>query len=182
MRRGWFVIPGVQDGDVTLADQMIALAPAVAEAAGKSVLDIGCAEGLIGREFARAGAVSVTGLDSIEAHLEVAREQCKGLPMSFVLTDIRDPQPNYAVDIVLALGVIHKMKFPEVGVRFAAKASIGLLLLRSGRGATNGVIRSKHHGNACDSHAILKAEGFVLEKVVDGPKDRHEPTEYWRRG
>ena len=182
MRRGWFVIPGVQDGDVALDDQMQALWPAVAEAKGKTVLDIGCAEGLIGREFARAGARAVTGLESIEAHLDVAREHCAGLPMTFVHANINQPQPDYSADIVLALGVAHKLQFPEVGIRFAARSSRGLVLLRSGRGATNGVIRSKYHGNTCDSHAIMRAEGFEIERLVDGPpKRREEVVEYWRR-
>lgn len=182
MRKGWFIIPGVQQGDVTLLDQTIALAPAIAEAPGKTVLDIGCAEGLIGREFARAGAISVTGLDSIADHLTVAAEQCKGLPMEFRLANINDPQPAYWVDIVLCLNVAHKLKFPEVGVRFAADSSGDLVLIRSGRGSdAKGIIRSKHHGNLCDSHAIMRERGFQLEKVVDGPRDRHEPVEYWRR-
>lgn len=182
MRRGWFVIHGVQDGDVTLEDQMIAIWPAVAEAKGKTVLDVGCAEGLIGREFARAGATEVTGLDSIEDHLEIARKQCVGLPMTFVHANINKPQPAYSADIVLALGVSHKLQFPETGVRFAARSSRDLVLLRSGRGASGGIIKSKYHGNTCDSHAIMREMGFDLEKVTDGPSTRpEEKVEYWRR-
>jgi SAM-dependent methyltransferase len=182
MRKGWFIIPGVQDGEVTIEDQMIALWPAVAECKEKTVLDIGCAEGFVGREFAKAGAESVTGLDSIEAHLEVAREQCAGLPMTFVLANINEPQPAYFADIVLCLNVAHKLRDPAVCIRFAADSSLGLVLIRSGRGADeNGIMRSKHYGTLCDSHAIMRERGFVLEKVVDGPKDRHEPVEYFRR-
>lgn len=181
MRRGWFVIPGVQHGDVTLEDQIIALKPAFAEAPGKTVLDIGCAEGLISREFAKAGAREITALDSIEEHLQVAREQCRGYPITFVLANINEPQPAYSADIVLALGVVHKLRYPEIGVRFAAVCCRDLLLIRSGRGATKGIIRSKHHGNICDSHATLKGEGFVLERTVRGPEDRAEDVEYWRR-
>lgn len=182
MRRGWFVIPGVQTGDVTLEDQMIAIWPAVAEAKGKTVLDVGCAEGLIGREFARAGAASVTGLDSIADHLRVAAEHCAGFPMRFVHANLNNPQPEYSADIVLALGVSHKLRFPEMGVRFVARSARDLALIRSGRGAdAKGIIRSKHHGHTCNSHAIMRELGFDLEKVVDGPKERHEPVEYWRR-
>lgn len=182
MRRGWFVIPGVQLGDVTLEDQIIALGPAFAEAPGKTVLDIGCAEGLIGREFAKSGAREVIALDSIEAHLDVAREQCAGYPITFVHANINDPQPLYSADIVLALGVIHKLQFPEIGVRFAARSSRSLVLLRSGRGASGGIIRSKYHGNTCDSHAIMQAEGFMIERLENGPTSRPEEiVEYWRR-
>jgi SAM-dependent methyltransferase len=182
LRRGWFIIPGVQDGDVTLADQMIALWPAVAEASGKTVLDIGCAEGLIGREFAKAGAASVIGLESVAEHLEVAKAQCVGLPMEFVLTSLNNPQPTYSADIVLCLNVAHKLRDPDVCIRFAAESSRGLVLIRSGRGAdAKGIIRGKHSGKTSDSHFIMEAHGFMLYRVVDGPKDRHEPVEYWRR-
>lgn len=183
MREGWFVIPGVQKGVVTLDDQMIALWPAVVEAKGKTVLDLGCAEGLIGREFARAGAATVVGLDSIVAHLAVAIDQCRDLPMRFAHADLNDPQSELFADIVLCLNVAHKLRFPAVGIRFAAKSSRDLVLLRSGRGAdAKGIIKSKHHhNNTCDSHAIMRDNGFRLQMVVDGPKDRQEPVEYWRR-
>jgi len=182
MRKGWFIIPGVQDGNVTLDDQMIALWPAVAEAKGKSVLDIGCAEGLIGREFARAGAASVVGFDSVEEHLQVARAQCAEWGMLFLLANMNDPRPVYPFDIVLCLNVAHKLRDPAVGIRFAAESSRDLVLLRSGRGAdAKGVIKGKHSGHTCDSHALMGEFGFALERVVDGPKDRPEPVEYWRR-
>lgn len=181
-RKGWFVIPGVQDGYVTLEDQLMALQPALDEAAGKTVLDIGCAEGLISREFARAGAVSVTGMDSILEHLDVAREQCKGLPIHFVRADINKPQPHYSADIVLALGVIHKLHTPEVGLRFASACAASLLLLRSGRGVIGGVIRGKYSGITVDSHAFMRAAGFDLENVTGGPPGREEEAvEYWRK-
>lgn len=188
-RKGWFIIPGVQDGDRTLAEQMVAVWPAVSECAGKAVLDLGCAEGLIGREFARAGAARVVGIESLEGHLKVARQQCAGLPMHFHQAYLHDyagallemvGMPQY--DIVLALGIVHKLQFPDVGVRYAAAASRSLVLMRSGRGAVDGIVRSKHYKrNACDSHALMKAAGFALEKVVAGPADRAEDVEYWRR-
>lgn len=182
MRAGWFVIPGVQNGAVTLEDQMIAIWPAVEGCKGKTVLDIGCAEGLIGREFARAGASRVLGLDSLPAHLAVAQQQCEGLPMSFLIANVNEPIQGLYFDIVLCLNVAHKLRDPAVGIRFAAESSLGLVLIRSGRGADEkGIIKSKHHGKTCDSHAIMRECGFTLQKVVDGPEDRHEPVEYWRR-
>ncbi len=182
-RKGWFIIPGVQDGDRTVEEQMIAVRPALAEAKGKTVLDLGCAEGLIGREFARAGALSVLGVDSVGGHLQIAQEQCKGLPMKFRQTDFQvmaSTDPGMQWDIILALGVIHKMKHPGDGVHFVAKASRDLVLFRAKGGVTDGIVRSKHFVDGwCDAHAIMGEHGFRMEKVVEGV--RNETVEYWRR-
>lgn len=185
LRKGWFILPG-QDGDRILEDQILALEPALAECAGKTVLDLGCAEGLIGREFARAGALMVHGIDSVAGHIEVAEEQCAGLPMTFEVCNLGsvETQPPQNVgdkyDIVLALGVIHKLRFPEQGLRYAASKSSGLLLLRSGRGAVNGIITSKGWpANKCNSHAVLLEMAMRLTKVVPGPKQYQEDVEYW---
>lgn len=185
MRKGWLKIPGVQDGERTLEEQTLALGPALAEAAGKSVLDLGCAEGLISLEFARAGAVRVLGIERESAHMEVATRLAYDGPcvLKFKQWNLKKANPSepLSYDIVLCLGIIHKLEFPEIGMKFAARSAKQLLLLRSGRGSVKGIIRGKHSGNTCDSAAVLRAEGFTLERVVDGPVGRDEPVEYWRR-
>ena len=188
-RKGWFIIPGVQDGDRTIDEQMTAVWPAVGECAGKTVLDLGCAEGLIGREFARAGALSVLGIVSLEDHLAVARQQCAGLPMVFEQAYLLGMARQHLAepgmqqyDIVLALGIAHKIEYPDVAIRFAALSSSNLVLMRSGRGAVDNVIRYKYcKRNSCDSHAVMRELGFTLEKTVTGPPERKEDVEYWRR-
>lgn len=182
--KGWFIIDGVQAGDRTLEQQMTALWPAVAEASGKTVLDLGCAEGLIGREFAEAGAVSVFGVDAVYGHLDVAREQCAGYPMTFERRDLRklDEWPTGRFDIVLALGIIHKLHEPHNGLIKAMCLTGSLLLLRSGKGASKGVIRSKFEPQSfADSHRMLKTAKFTLERVEKGSPEFDEDVEYWRR-
>lgn len=182
-RHGWLKIPGVQDGDRTLAEQIAALAPALAECRGKAVLDLGCAEGLISLEFSKAGASFVLGVDNKASHLEVARRVCKAKGLEFKEINLKnaDPETPFTFDIVLALGIIHKLTLPDAGLRFAARSAKNLLLLRSGRGSVNGIISGKHSGVSCDSHAILREEGFALEKAVTGPPPESEQVEYWRR-
>lgn len=184
LRKGWFQIDG-QDGDRTVAEQMQAVIPALAVARGKTVLDLGCAEGLISREFARAGA-TVHGVDARADHLAIAVKLCRGLPVRFErrdLNDVSEPvtiDPTY--DIVLALGVLHKLWLPERGLRWAASFTRDLLLLRSGLRAVGGVIQSKvYPAHTCDSHKVLVLLGFELQKVVPGPIERGENVEYWRR-
>lgn len=185
MRHGWLAIPGVQTGDRTVEEQVLALRPAIAECSGKTVLDIGCAEGLIGREFARAGAAKVIGIDAVAGHLAVAAEQCKECPqMSFILADMNVAYQQIVIpsDIVLCLGFAHKMHDPNDAITFAADNSTNLVLIRSGRGANGeGIIKSKYRSAYCHSHTVMKERGFVLEKIVDGPPERKEPVEYWRR-
>lgn len=184
MRHGWLEIPGVQTGDRSLDEQIAALRPALAECNGKTVLDLGCAEGLISLEFSKAGASYVLGIDCVDEHLRIACEQCRGHNVAFKKMQLFKANPDTPADfdIVLALGIIHKMQFPERLLRFAARSARSLLLLRSGAGAINRIIRGKHHKeNPCDSHAVMREEGFALEKVVDGPVGRDEPVEYWTR-
>ena len=183
--KGWFRIPGIRpDGDRTLEEQMIGLAPALEEARGKTVLDLGCAEGLIAREFARAGASRVVGIEMLASHLEVARAVCKDVPqVRFICAHLGDfiaaRESIRTFDIVLALGIIHKLRDPEVPLRFAAQSAASLMLFRAPAKATNGNVASKHTGITCNVPRIMAAEGFAEERLIPGV--RGEAVQYWRR-
>lgn len=183
MRHGWLTIPGVQTGERTVEEQCAALQLAIADCKGKTILDLGCAEGLIGREFIRAGAVRCVGLEAVPTHISVALKQCKGLPMEFELVDLNECEGLvYKADIVLALNIAQKMKDPAALLKFAACAARELVLLRSGKAADfRGVITGKHSGVKADSHAIMQKYGFKLERTVAGPKPHRESVEYWRK-
>jgi len=188
-RKGWFVIPGVQEGERTLEEQMTGIMPALEEAASKTVLDLGCAEGLIGREFAHAGAAKVIGVESLRWHIEVGREQCAGLPIVFhqayldeyALAMMAMPDmPQF--DIVLSLGVCHKLQEPQIGIRYSAMAARELCLIRfpARPDSQGGLIRGKHFkNNTCDVPATMAQLGFELERTEPGP--REEMVHYWRR-
>jgi SAM-dependent methyltransferase len=132
MHKGWFRIDGVQDGDRTLAQQLLGLETIADEFAGATVLDIGCAEGLIGRHCVDAwGASLVHGVTLPLYELEEARRQCAGRPMTFFQADLRSGVecldlaagllPSY--DVLLLLSVLHKVRDPmrllEWAVQFA---------------------------------------------------------------
>ncbi len=164
---------------------MVGLQSAIEECAGKSVLDLGCAEGLISLEFAKAGAATILGIEREAKHLEVAQHLRfpDGCLAKFMRLNLKTVTPNYSMphDIVLCLAIIHKLEVPEVGLRFAARCCRDLLLLRSGAGSIDGIIYGKYSRKPCDSAAVMRDEGFTLEKTLDGAEGRDQPVEYWRR-
>ncbi len=183
--KGWFHIPRVQNGDRSLVEQMEGLAPALAEAHGKTIADLGCAEGLIALEFAKVGATDVVGVDYNVAMIDVARRlwgRNSALPVRFLYGDVKAVKPfgkKGKFDIVLALAVLHKLLDPADGVRFCADLAASLLVIRLPIGST-GAIVSKHGANSeADICAILPTLGFTLDKVLPGP--RGELVQYWRR-
>lgn len=182
MEKGWYIIPGVQDGDRTLEEQMQAVLPALRECAGKRVLDLGCAEGLMAIEFAKAGAAHVHGMEWLERHLAVAAKMAGDLPnITFTRVHLKYPPVAEPFDIVLCLGVVHKLHDPGPGLRWAMACTNGLLLFRAGLRQKGGVVFSKHSTASVDAHAMLRQGGFTLEKVIRGPKPHEEKVEYWRR-
>lgn len=185
--KGWFRVPGIRDaGDRTLAEQLKGLRRVLLEAVGKTVLDLGCAEGLISIEFAKAGAKHVVGLEILEHHLRIARlVGAKHRNVQFVQGDlnllVEEGPFDWRYDIVLALAVLHKLRNPGAGLRFAARAAEDLLVLRmpSWYDRKGGWLFSKNRSIGVCVPKILSSEGFRLEGDVDGP--RGERVLLWRR-
>lgn len=192
--KGWLKVPGIRpEGDRTLEEQMLGLERALTECKGKRVLDLGCAEGLIGREFAKAGAEIVVGVESLQGHIDVALQACAEYvasgKMKFKVTYLQDwvathPAP-VQYDIVLALGIIHKMEDPAKIMEWTADAAKDLLCFRAPAWADslpNGdyLIRSKHFPrNAVNVPELMRSKGFVDEGTFHGV--RGESVQYWRR-
>jgi 2-polyprenyl-3-methyl-5-hydroxy-6-metoxy-1,4-benzoquinol methylase len=120
-RKGWFKLPG-QDGDRSVKGQLVGLARALEACRGKTVLDLGCAEGAIALEFARAGATRILGVEVVAEHLEVARRLCAGYPCEFRHEDLNRTRlaEGEQFDVVLALAIIHKLKHPAERLRYFA--------------------------------------------------------------
>lgn len=192
MRAGWFVIPGVQPGERSLEEQIKGLADALARCAGKTVLDLGCAEGLIALEFVKAGAASVYACDCNVEAIDAARvagaalnEEQRGR-VGFHVRNINDlvedelgSRPVWSHDIVLALAVLHKMHDPARATRYVAKATRERLVVRLPQKST-GVIQSKWGDHpVCDTGAVFRKEGLRLESQQRGP--RGELVQHWVR-
>jgi len=167
---------------------MLGLERGLAEARGKTVLDLGCAEAVITAEFIRAGAVRAVGIELLESHLVIARQVCEGMPVEFICAHLKDyaaehPEPEQ-FDIVLALGIVHKLEDPEKFLRWAVLCARDLFLFRAPAQRLRGpkgtyVIRSKHTRAEVNVPNVMREMGFADEGTIDGV--RGEAVEYWRR-
>lgn len=180
IKRGWFHIPGVQEGDRTLEQQMTGLASMLDYVKGKTVLDLGCAEGLISLEAYKAGASKVHAVDVNVDFIPVAQQQGGGV--AFVQHNLRAGLPpgfDAQYDVVLALAIIHKMYDPEAFTRQVAGYSRDRVVIRLPRKSL-GFVRGKHAQHmTCDIPAVMRQEGFDLLDTVPGPND--EQVQYWGR-
>lgn len=184
--KGWFVMPGIQEGERTLEEQSLGLKEIFPLAIGKSVLDLGCAEGLIALEFALIDASRVVGVDANEQFIETARKYCRHGRLRFELSDLREEVKRRTVardfDIVLALGVIHKLADPAAGLRYAARRAKEIVVLRWGMGREAHICVGKHSGVRCDSLEVMESEGFEIVDVFAGPPERSEDVAlFWKK-
>lgn len=135
-RRGWFKVPGVQDGDRTLEEQITGLDEIAATCAKRSVLDIGCAEGLIAKWLHERGARHIDCIGMVEGQLEVGRKLCTGRPIRFHRADVRKAEQlaplklRRTYDAVLLLSIVHKMQRPDELLAWAAKRARMLVAIR----------------------------------------------------
>jgi 2-polyprenyl-3-methyl-5-hydroxy-6-metoxy-1,4-benzoquinol methylase len=181
----WFKREGKEGGDRTLEEQMLGIEKALDIAKGKSVLDLGCAEGLISREFLKAGAKSVTGIDIMKTYIAVAVKLCKDFTNAkFIHSDLNAyirSSNRKKYDVVLALAIIHKAKKPNDFLKLAIGSCnpSGVIVIRYPIRQSDGIIKSKHCDNTCDVIKTMADNGFVSDGKFAGPKD--EVVEYWTR-
>lgn len=181
----WFVIPGEQNGRRSVDEQMLGLHPALEEARGRTVFDMGCAEGAIALEFARAGA-DVYAVDYKQDMIDTAKRVAVGQRrLAFEVVDLRNVIRKARLagkwrtfDIVLALAVLHKLDDPKAATEFVAESCKGLAVIRLPIHAPDGVIKAKHGSNSANVNTIMRAHDFRLEQTVEGP--RQELVQYWR--
>lgn len=192
MRHGWFRIAGVQEGDRDPAEQLVGCEVALAEARGAVVLDLGCAEGCIAAEFARAGAV-VTAVDVVKDHVTLGKRLWAGLAVDFVHCDIAIfatmldgtlvNGERQRFDIVIALGSPHKLADPGIAIRFAARAARRLVLLRTKPGDPPYELRAKHPPHkSCQVDEIMAEHGFRHVDTQPPAGNKYgEAVQYWRK-
>lgn len=167
VERGWFELPG-RPGDRKVEDQFKGLDWLWANCAGKTVLDAGCAEGLIAIECAKRGAKSVDGIEIMLNRTETGQRLRGDLPVYFKAADMNTWRPVQSYDIVLGLAILQKLRDPgAVAVMLANAAREAVVFRLPPAGAPT--IVDRRSGNA--PHRIgdlMAACGFTLKHQVDG--------------
>lgn len=177
---GWFDLPG-RPGDRTLQQQLQGLDDLIAMVKGKTILDVGCAEGQITLACLRAGALLGHGIEIVPGHIAEAKKYVDHwYDTQFEVADANDYKPQGMYDIVLMLAILHKLKNPTEAARRYARACKELCVVRLPPKDAPTVIdeRSGFVPHHIDDAMCL--EGFVLKNVVAGPFN--EWTGYYYRG
>jgi 2-polyprenyl-3-methyl-5-hydroxy-6-metoxy-1,4-benzoquinol methylase len=178
LRRGWFDIPGFQRGDRTLAEQMMGVD---FEVNGKTVLDLGCAEGLIAMEIKKRGAALVHGVEYNDQILEKAIRLARG-QVAFFKHNLNDGLPSACLeqyDVVLLLAILHKLQNPDLALRCCVARARERVIIRLPFGSSGRIIGKHYPYGHCDINETMPDCGFRLERFVDGP--RMEMVQHWVR-
>lgn len=178
MKRGAF--------ERTLVDQMKGLRPVVDEfraskARGKPLtcLDVGCAEGLIGMEVAKAGAIHVHGVELVPDRVADANRVRGSLPCSFEAANVCTYTPKRPYDVLLALSILHKLPDPSATLyRLVHNYCQRLVVIRLPPGRAPLVIDPRSNNEPHDLDQVLVDLGFNLENTTTG--DRDEWIGIWR--
>lgn len=173
MNKGWFKIPGVQDGDRTLDDQLKGLERLLVGVSGKVVVDFGCAEGLLAQAMIERGAAAVYGLEVVPKAVELARMHCpQGV---FSVCDLNKSSaiggsklPARA-DIFTMLAVLHKLRNPQrMLADVVLRMSPDLIVARMPAGTPGWVCDPRSDLKHIDITNFLAARGYALAATATG--------------
>jgi len=120
---GYYNLPGIRAGNWDIETRLRGLQELLGAAQGKSILDLGCAEGMILREFCRHGAATIHGFEINLDQVRIARREVPkaaeiGTQILFRRADFgywdRFVAANQSLmleqyDIVLLLSVLEKL-------------------------------------------------------------------------
>lgn len=175
--KGWFEIPGAQKGDRTLKEQIRGLGTLLKNAQGKTVLDLGCAEGLIAKWLVDHGAAgTVHGCEIVASRVEHARHIFKDYDAKFNVVDLENLAEHVAAhageflpryDIVLLLSIAHKFRHPDRFLNTAAKMCGDWLAIRLPDWV---LCDARSRNKAIDIPTFFRVRGFKMVEEQRGPR------------
>jgi len=181
-------MPGWRNGDRTLDQQITGLESMrrglyqpEGPTTGKSILELGAAEGLMSKWFVDVcGAASVHGVEIIEGHVELGRKWCKKRPVKLTVANCDTWRPKQAYDVVVALALLHKLQDPLACLAAVAEAAKEMVVVRLPSACEPWVITdARTDFKPWDVDRCLRQNGFELVNSTMGPFN--EPTGFWRR-
>jgi hypothetical protein len=167
MKSGWFTTPG-RPGDRTLQDQVKGLDHVFEFVRGKTVLDIGAAEGMLTAEMQRRGAVAVHGVEVVKAHVETGRKVHADLAACFEVGDANVWVPKRKYHVVLLLAVLHKLSNPTEACARFADAATDMVVIRLPPEHAPTIIDSRSGNNPNHIDRVMSARGWRLERLTRG--------------
>jgi SAM-dependent methyltransferase len=152
-------------GKVTLEQQLTGLDLLKEIVPGKTVFDLGCAEGQIAAQVKAWGASKVHGADNRRD--AVAHAVTLGVNAFMADADRFQPGKNY--DVILLLGILHKLKHPEETLRLMLAACDETCVIRLPCGQWPILRDSRSGGKPIDLGAAAAESWFRLFAEAEGP-------------
>ncbi len=167
----WFKTKGRTTGDRTLEQQLLGLDDLRARVAGKTLLDVGCAEGLISMRLFDEGAKAVHGLEVRPDFVKVANKLRGDRACTFEVADANDYEPVRDYDIVIMLAVLHKLRDPSAVAKRFASAAREMVVLRTPPTTPATVVDDRSGSERHHVGAVIVGCGFMLKNSsFTGPK------------
>jgi 2-polyprenyl-3-methyl-5-hydroxy-6-metoxy-1,4-benzoquinol methylase len=160
--KGWFTTEG-RPGDRTLAQQLTGLDDLRARVKDKTILDVGCAEGLISMQLFDDGAAAVHGLEIVPGHVEVANKLRGARACTFEVADANTYEPVRQYDIVIMLALLQKLRDPSAACKRLIAASRHMVVLRLPPATAPTVIDARSGGQPHHIGAVMTSNGFMLK-------------------
>jgi SAM-dependent methyltransferase len=180
MAKGWFIRDGAL-GDRTLEQQLKGLQPLLASAEDKTILDVGCAEGLISLALADAGARYVHGIEMRPDFVDVARSLRGPRPAEFTCADANEYKPQRRYDIVIMLAVLHKLRDPTAACMRFADAATHCCVIRLPPEKAPLIVDNRSGNRPHDIQYAMQRAGFKLSTVTRSHFDEWCGY-FWRTG
>lgn len=178
-KQGWFHTPG-RAGDRTLEQQLTGLDVLLEMVRDKTVLDVGCAEGLISLELVDHGAKFVHGVEIIQGHVDTGIWLSQGSKqVQFEQGDANGFEPEGRYDIVIMLALLHKLKDPYAACLKFARAAKESVVIRLPPVDAPIIIDARSGGVPFDIGLAMEISGFTLTYKCRGPFN--EWCGYWDR-
>lgn len=165
--RGWFDTLN-RPGDRTLKQQLLGLDDLIERVHGKTVLDVGCAEGLISMQLFDEGAVAVHGLEIVPEHVIVANRLRGDRACTFEVADANDYMPRRDYDIVIMLALLHKLRNPSAACARFIQHARESVVLRLPPATAPTVIDARSGDVPHHIGKVMTDNGFMLKGAARG--------------